>query len=342
MKKSFFSIKRIIISVLIFSLITPFLFTTFVYEDSKPVKKKSKRNILIKSKNVNISMDIEDFIPLVILKQIPYDSPEQLIITQSIIVRTWITKEMNGKESIDADKIGLPYYTRNELKRIWFEKYKLENADNIKGAVANITGIGANDLYDKRMGKIKSIIGSASGKVLAVNGTVIYPLYNDNSNGKTRDGESELNQDFSYLKEVECRDDQSLKKTYSFTVETFVKRLKENNIIIFKDNKEIDLVKMSPNEIIKMSTIRKNDSGYVETIKIADTVIEGYTFGNALGLKSADWSVIDDGNKFVFSVKGSGHGFGLSINQARIWAKNGLKGEEILKKFYEAEIIKAY
>ena len=53
------------------------------------------------------------------------------------------------------------------------------------------------------------------------------------------------------------------------------------------------------------------------------------------GLKSTNFEIIRDGDNIKFSVKGYGHGVGMSQNAAKAMAYNGYSYVDILKFFYE-------
>lgn len=53
-----------------------------------------------------------------------------------------------------------------------------------------------------------------------------------------------------------------------------------------------------------------------------------------LGLKSTNFEVKIDGDNIKFSVKGYGHGVGMSQTGADSMAKQGSNAEDIIKHFY--------
>ena len=58
------------------------------------------------------------------------------------------------------------------------------------------------------------------------------------------------------------------------------------------------------------------------------------------GLKSTNFEIIKDGDNIKFSVKGYGHGVGMSQTGADSMAKQGNTAEEIIKHFYTGVEIK--
>lgn len=64
------------------------------------------------------------------------------------------------------------------------------------------------------------------------------------------------------------------------------------------------------------------------------TKFPGVEARTLFGLKSTNFEISRDGNNIKFSVKGYGHGVGMSQTGADSMAKNGSGAEEIIKHFY--------
>ena len=76
------------------------------------------------------------------------------------------------------------------------------------------------------------------------------------------------------------------------------------------------------------------ESTRVKTVKFGNHEISGVEARTLFGLKSTNFEISRDGNNIKFSVKGYGHGVGMSQTGADSMAKNGSKAEEIIKHFY--------
>ena len=92
---------------------------------------------------------------------------------------------------------------------------------------------------------------------------------------------------------------------------------------------EIDFSKEDCVKIIDYTT-----SGRVKTIKFGNKEIAGTEARKILGLKSTNFIVEIGENEITFSVKGNGHGVGMSQTGADSMAKSGANYEEIIKHFY--------
>ena len=78
------------------------------------------------------------------------------------------------------------------------------------------------------------------------------------------------------------------------------------------------------------------DSGRVKTIKFGNHELSGVETRTILGLRSTNFEVSKENGKIKFSVKGYGHGVGMS----QTGAKQGSTCEEIITHFYVGVEIK--
>ena len=82
------------------------------------------------------------------------------------------------------------------------------------------------------------------------------------------------------------------------------------------------------------------DSGRVKTIKFGNHELSGVETRTILGLRSTNFEVSKENGKIKFSVKGYGHGVGMSQTGANTMAKQGNTCEEIITHFYVGVEIK--
>lgn len=81
------------------------------------------------------------------------------------------------------------------------------------------------------------------------------------------------------------------------------------------------------------------ESGYVESISLCGTALSGVAVREALGLRSASFTVSFDGDDFTFTTLGYGHGVGMSQAGAIYMAENGSDYAEILAYFYPGAVL---
>ena len=82
-------------------------------------------------------------------------------------------------------------------------------------------------------------------------------------------------------------------------------------------------------------------SGTVLKLTCGSAVFTGQQIREALGLRSACFTVRCDDKQFIFTVRGFGHAVGMSQYGANVMAKNGSSCDEILLHYYPgAEIVR--
>ncbi len=182
--------------------------------------------------------------------------------------------------------------------------------------------------------KIVEAVNSTSGKIITYNGAPINAFFHSNSGGVT---ESSLNIwggiDYPYLKSVETSGEDGYTQYSSevtFSKEELLAKLKEK----YQDC-EIDFNQENCIQITELTS-----SGRVKTIKFGNKEIAGTEARTILGLRSTNFTFSINGDNITFSVKGYGHGVGMSQTGADSLAKSGSNYEEIIKHFYtDVEII---
>lgn len=111
--------------------------------------------------------------------------------------------------------------------------------------------------------------------------------------------------------------------------------------VIFSKEELLDKLKTKYNDIQidfenndDIKIIEYTDGKRVKTIKFGNHELSGVETRMILGLKSTNFEIIKEGEKIKFSVKGYGHGVGMSQTGADTMAKEGKNYEEIIKHFY--------
>ena len=82
------------------------------------------------------------------------------------------------------------------------------------------------------------------------------------------------------------------------------------------------------------------DSNRVKTVKLGNHEISGVEARSLFGLKSTNFEITKEAEKIKFTVKGYGHGVGMSQTGADAMAKQGSNYEEIIHHFYVGVEIK--
>lgn len=338
--------RKILIAAGLIILIFPVLITLVVNKinvSKKTETKLSGKIIEVDNGKYTIKMDMEDFIPCVLMAQMPIDSPKEVLKAQAVVIRTYILKQMGENTEITLEQLGLPYVSYGKLRDMWFREYRMEYPDTVAGMVGNLTGLGASRIFEQNCDYLNNIISKTDMMVLKNNGELILPLYHGVSNGKTRNGINILGTDYNYLKSVKCDTDLQAKDYLGVTyvsMEQLKNKLAENDIVIYKNKEELfDSENLDLQTLISLIDIsNKDDAGYVLLVKIADTEIMAEDFAKALGLNSTAMEISEYEKGIRITTKGCGHGYGMSLAYSEQLAKNGMQWQKILKFFYDATI----
>lgn len=175
--------------------------------------------------------------------------------------------------------------------------------------------------------KITQAVQSVRGKRITYNDAPILAVYHAISPGKTESALNVWGIDEPYLQPTSCVGD-LLSTDYlsevAFSVQDFTNAIKT--------------LGGAPGEdpAVFLGQSEKSESGIVLKINICGTDFTGSVIRDAFALRSAAFDLSYSAEKgIVFSVKGYGHGVGMSQFGANYLAKQGSTFEEIIYTFYK-------
>ena len=181
------------------------------------------------------------------------------------------------------------------------------------------------DAYAANSEKIKSAVASVSGMAVTYQGKPILAAYHAISPGKTQSAADVWGGEYPYLTVVDSIGD-LLCPEYLSSVTVNVDELKKAL------NGKVEFSGEAKNWIGKAVS---NSGGGVKTIKICGTALEGSTVRDLLKLRSTSFDVAYSADKgFTFTVRGYGHGVGMSQYGANYMALQGSTYMEILSWYY--------
>lgn len=172
--------------------------------------------------------------------------------------------------------------------------------------------------------KIDDCIDSVAGYTLIYNGEVIFAAYHAISPGVTNSCLDVWEKDIPYLISVSSDGDKFVDNYLSevtFTSTEIAEKLKSINTVTGEAQNYF-------------SNIVATNTDYVKEINFCGKTITGAQLREALNLRSSNFTVSYADNKFIFTVKGYGHGVGMSQTGANYMAKQGKTFEEILLHYY--------
>lgn len=256
------------------------------------------------------TVSMNEHLPLVLAAEMPVSFAPEALKAQAVAARTYImycTLHENPKhpqaEVCSDSGCCMAYTDESSLRAAWGEK------------------------YEEYMKLIYTAVSSTDGQVLSYENSPILASFHSSSAGKTEDG-AELWGDVPYLSCVSSPETEN-------DVPDFVTRVEfsaESFRSIVKGYKaEADFSAM-PADWAKEP--ERDESGRVRSIAVAGQKLSGSEIRKLFSLRSTALDLDFAEGKFVFTVRGFGHGLGMSQYGANVMAKNGFTYREILQHYY--------
>lgn len=269
--------------------------------------------------NKTIKMNIEEYLYGVLSSEMPSTFNEEALKAQAIAARTYVIYKIEN--NIKSGHKNAVVCT-NSYHCQAYTSY--ENLKKIKG----------EDWIKSDYSKIKKVVDSTKGQILTYDGKVILPLYFSTSSGKTENSVDVFSTQYPYLVSVDSPYEENSPKyltTYSVEKSKFIKYIKNTypklNISLDKLDDEIEIES-------------RTEGGCVKTIKVGNIKMSGISMRKIFNLNSANFNINCNNNEVKFTVKGYGHGVGMSQWGAEGMAQKGYKYYDILFHYFKGSDIK--
>ena len=279
---------------------------TYVYNKFATIK-------LLHAKTGEIEeVPIDTYLYNVVSAEMPADYEFEALKAQAVVARTYTIYQISNSKGKHE---GADICDDSNCCQAWISK-----EDRLARWEENVR--------ESNWNKIVESVDSTAGKIITYEGKPIDAFFHSNSGGKT---ELPVNvwggSNYPYLQSVETLGEEAYTQ-YSSNVTIskteLISKLKEKHPEIQIDYSSQDAIKI----------LEYTDGGRVRTIKFGNIQISGVEARTTFGLKSANFEIKTVGENVTFSVKGYGHGVGLSQTGSDSMAKNGSNYEEIIKHFY--------
>ena len=182
--------------------------------------------------------------------------------------------------------------------------------------------------FDEYFAKIDAAVRETDGQYLVYEGDAILAAFHSCSAGKTESSENVWSSSAAYLVSVSSpetvNDAANLFTVAEVSVTDFADTVKE-----YFPAAQLDA---SPDSWLGATTL--NGTGRVASMQIGSVSISGTQLRAMFSLRSTDFSLSFEEDKFVFRVGGYGHGVGMSQHGANAMAKTGCNYMEILAHYY--------
>ncbi len=296
--------KKIIVFILLLIFI-PFFIALIYKHNYKEIELKYINTIYIRVKRLSSgkieTIPLEEYIVGVLAGEMPIDFDMEALKAQAVASRSYALKRMEYNKDNDYDVVdsvmNQVYLDNNYLKEAW------------------------GNSYIKNINKLRKAVNNTLDEYLEYDNEVIDAMFFSTSNGYTEDSGNVFNFNLPYLKAVESPWDKEVTSSYitkkDINLTTFYKELN------LPYNKNLDI------EIEKRS-----NTGRILLLKINNKEFRGTDIYNKLGLRSTDFTIELKGDYITITMKGYGHGVGMSQYGALGMAKSGYTYDAILKHYY--------
>lgn len=302
--------KKIIIFILLIIFI-PFFIVTIYNKNYKEIELNyiNTRYIRVKRLSTNTveTLPLENYIVGVLAGEMPIDFDIEALKAQAVASRSYALKRIEYNKDNDYDVVD------SIMNQVYLDEAYLKNA------------WGNN--YIKNINKLRTAVNATLDEYLDYNNSVVDALFFSTSNGYTEDSNLVFNFDCAYLKSVDSPWDQEVSSAYLTTKTLPLTEFYQKLNLPYNKNLNI--------EILKRSTTNR-----ILLLKINDKEFKGIDIYNALSLRSTDFIIDLYGTNVKITMKGYGHGVGMSQYGALGMAKKGYTYQEILKHYYTNTTIK--
>lgn len=267
--------------------------------------------ILDESDGTILTVDEEDFLPCALLCEMSPDAPEEALKAQAVAIHTACSRMHLQNAGEDAD-----FSCNTETHMVYAppEAFASQYSED----------------WEETFTRVKSLCADITGLCLYYEDELITAPYFAVSAGCTQPYEDVWGgEPLPYLQAVACPSDllyEYCRAETRFTPEEI--------------QAAFPAISFSAAPESWFSALQLNSAGYVKSISLCGNILSGTQVRTALSLRSAAFTATFDGEDFVFTTLGIGHGVGMSQTGAVYMAENGAGYAEILSYFYPGTTLK--
>lgn len=283
--------------------------------DNSETEKEDTISVFMTADNKAEVMDMRDYIIGAVSAEVPASYDEEAIKAQALAAVTFAEnrkkngsdENIGGADISDDSSVHQGYMTKSEMQEKW------------------------GDAFDTYYEKVADAVDEVLDKIITYDGEPIMAAYHAISSGKTESAENMWGEDIAYLQTVDSKWDKDSTR-YSSEVIYSVEELKE----LFEDIPNTDFSSDETDWIKIKST---SDAGTVLEAEVCGAEMTGMELRKLLSLRSPVFETEYADGEFVFTVRGYGHGVGMSQNGANSMAQDGYTYEEIIAHYYPGTVI---
>lgn len=314
MKKALVVIAIVIFTVLLLPLAVVFLIGADGNETLRSQIKSADAQVqvYVADENRVEDMKINDYLKCVVAAEMPVDFELEALKAQAVAARTYLYShiEQVRQGNVAAGHNGAVVCTDSTHCQAYITEQK--RRDSWEGDI------------DAKWNKISAAVEDTSGQVMTYDGEIISAVFHSTSSGNTEAAVDVWGSDVPYLQSVASEGDEKSPKFHSELV------MSEED---FRSRAEEKISGMDRSKAL-IGNIIRSDAGGIVTIELGGVEVEGTEFRSIFSLRSTNVEIEQTDGDIIMSVKGYGHGVGMSQYGADYLASQGKDYEEILKTYY--------
>lgn len=262
-----------------------------------------------------MEMDMQEYITGVVAAEMPADFPMEALKAQAVAARSYALYCAGSAKHGDAQVC-----TDFNCCQAWISQDKMRE--------------NWGEGFQEKFRKVSSAVEETAGQYLSYEGEPVFAAFHSSSAGATEDCGNVWNSR-PYLISVESPESEN-------NVPNFISTL-ECAPIDFRDcvlslKPEADFTGAEEEWI---GQCELDDSGRVNNITVGNVKISGTEIRELFSLRSTSFTLEYKDGKFLFTVKGFGHGVGMSQYGAKLMAERGRSYAEILAHYYPGTALTA-
>lgn len=260
-----------------------------------------------------VKMSVEEYLLGVVAAEMPAEYHAEALKAQTVAAYTFACRKRAQRLASAATSSGEVYdiTTDSQVDQAYLSPEALKQK--------------WGDKTDEYTGKIKNAIKEVKGYLITYNKEPILAAYHSISSGKTESAKNVWGSDYPYLKPTDSIGD-LLSPNYLSEVTFSTDKFKEI----------LTGLKITPGSdpATFAGQPKRSESGTVLTQSLCGKELTGKDIRTAFSLRSANYDLKYANNIFTFTVRGYGHGVGMSQYGANYMALQGSTFLEILSWYY--------
>ncbi len=276
--------------------------------DKNPENPKDEPRFTLYDQATETTLELteEELLPGSIACEMDLSAPEEALKAQAVACRTLFCRKRDAGETIVCDSEDWQIWTtREQMEARWGED-----------CAANLA-------------LLENAVSQTKGQIVCWEEEPILAAYFAISAGSTETAGNVWADDLPYLQAVASPGDlfsDGYLSTSTLTTEEF----KEAAAAYFAD----DPPELSGDPDSWLTDLEYTPSGYVRSAVLGGKQVSGTDLRSAFSLRSACFDVSNEEGEIRFTVRGWGHGVGMSQAGAAFMAKRGADYKKILAHYY--------